>query len=130
MIYELSRGLRDLALFTAPADQRLALEKELEHEGVDFLIRAIGEGKINVFFGKTECVEVVREFQVDALSELTPEQDFILGIMLGYQRSSQCERYLRRKSQLDANARVTTRVSAPRSSANRESTRPSISQAS
>ncbi|RLD17868.1 MAG: DUF2023 domain-containing protein, partial [Caldiserica bacterium] len=31
------------------------------------------------------------------LSNLTEEEDFILGIMLGYDRLKQCERYMRIK---------------------------------
>jgi hypothetical protein len=32
-----------------------------------------------------------------SLSNLTDEEDFILGTMLGYDRVKQCERYLKRK---------------------------------
>ena len=32
-----------------------------------------------------------------SLSDLTDEEDFILGVMLGYDRLKQCERYLKRK---------------------------------
>lgn len=31
------------------------------------------------------------------LSQLTPEEDFILGAMLGYDICAQCERYCERK---------------------------------
>ena len=34
---------------------------------------------------------------ITSLSNLTDEEDFILGTMLGYDRVKQCERYLRRK---------------------------------
>ena len=32
------------------------------------------------------------------LNQLTPEEDFILGAMLGYDICAQCERYCKRKS--------------------------------
>jgi len=34
---------------------------------------------------------------ITSLSDLTDEEDFILGTMLGYDRVKQCERYLKRK---------------------------------
>ena len=47
---------------------------------------------------------MLRRFNKRYLSELTAEEDFILGIMLGYDRVKQCERYLRVK---DRKARAT-----------------------
>lgn len=46
---------------------------------------------------KKKCVDVVKTFS-PKLNELTAEQDFILGIMLGYDRVKQCERYLKIKN--------------------------------
>lgn len=57
--------------------------------------------KINVFFGAKDCVDVVKTFVSKKLNELTPEQDFILGIMLGYDRLKQCERYLKLNNNID-----------------------------
>ncbi|NLF41588.1 MAG: DUF2023 family protein, partial [Bacteroidales bacterium] len=51
-----------------------------------------------VFFGAKDCVEVVKTFVQKKLNELTPEQDFMLGIMLGYDRLKQCGRYLTQKN--------------------------------
>ncbi len=51
--------------------------------------------KINIFFGNPDCVEIVKMFETESLNELTPEQDFILGIMLGYSREQQYTRYLK-----------------------------------
>jgi hypothetical protein len=42
---------------------------------------------------------VIREIGDKKLNELTPEEDFILGIMLGYDRLRQCNRYLKQKEQ-------------------------------
>ena len=53
--------------------------------------------KINVYFGAKPCVDVVRTFN-PRLNELTPEQDFMLGTMLGYERVKQCERYMKIRS--------------------------------
>ena len=37
-----------------------------------------------------------------SLSDYTPEEDFILGTMLGYSRLQQCSRYLTRKDKCPA----------------------------
>ncbi len=44
------------------------------------------------------CVDIIKQMNFDSLSDLTDEEDFILGTMLGYDRMNQCERYLKRKS--------------------------------
>jgi hypothetical protein len=49
---------------------------------------------VNLFFGRTACVETVRTIATKPLSHLTPQEDFILGTLLGYDREQQCNRYL------------------------------------
>ena len=53
-------------------------------------------------------VETVRRFVDKPLCELTPEEDFMLGALLGYDREQQCRRYLERT------ATTEQRRSAPR----------------
>ena len=69
-----------------------------DKENIDYLIHDIAQDKINVYFGAKECVDVVKSFKNTKLNELTPEQDFMLGIMLGYDRVRQCERYMKIKN--------------------------------
>lgn len=97
LIYEHSRGLRDLALYTVSPAQVELVEAELKHEGVAYWFRPLDDGRINVYFGHRACVDVVRSFGGCPHCRLTPEQDFMLGIMLGYDRTRQCERYLGRR---------------------------------
>ena len=52
---------------------------------------------LNVFFGDKPCVDVIKSFNQPHLSKLNPEQDFILGVLLGYDKTKQCERYLKLK---------------------------------
>ncbi len=96
-IYEYQKGLRHLVLHTMRTEDRAAAERKLNHYGVDYVVVPVTESKINIFFGKEECVDVVRTFCDKPLNKLTAEQDFILGIMLGYDRLAQCERFLKRK---------------------------------
>lgn len=95
-IYELKKGLRHLILFTTSKDHRRSIVAKLDSHGIAYLIQPVapGSSKINVFFGDETCIEVLRSFRSRYLSELTVEQDFMLGVMLGYDRIKQCERYL------------------------------------
>jgi hypothetical protein len=97
-LYEYKKGLRNLILHTTKAEHEEAIVRKLESNQIDYLIQHIGEHKINVFFGAKDCVDVMSNFVHKSLTNLTDEEDFILGIMLGYDRLKQCERYLKRKS--------------------------------
>ena len=102
LLYEHSRGLRDLALYTISPEDEEKIAKELELEKVSYLFRKIEDGRTNVYFGHPSCVEVVKSFGTCPHCFLSPEQDFILGIMLGYDRTRQCDRYLTRRDQCEA----------------------------
>ncbi len=73
------------------------VESRLKKENIDHVIYAVDDKKINVFFGAKECIDVVRKINKKSLVDYSPEEDFILGIMLGYGRKKQCERYLKMK---------------------------------
>lgn len=96
-IYEFKKGIRNLILTTEKSKYIDIIKKRLNEEKIDYFI---GEHKnkhlINVYFGKKQCIDVVKTFDKD-LSKLSPEQDFILGTMLGYDNAAQCERYLQFK---------------------------------
>ena len=96
-IQEYKKGLRTLVLHTARASNRTAIEKRLNWAMIDYHIQEVNEKKINVFFGDSICIEVIKQMNFTSLSSLTDEEDFILGTMLGYDRVKQCERYLKRK---------------------------------
>ena len=93
-IYEYEKGLRNLVLTTEKAEYKPHIEERLQGREIDYAIQDIAPDKINVFFGAKDCVEVVKTFIQTRLNKLSPEQDFILGIMLGYDRLKQCARYL------------------------------------
>ncbi|GAB4251218.1 DUF2023 family protein [Deferrisoma sp.] len=100
-VYEYKKGLRNLVLHTTRGAHRPEIEEKLTREGIPYLIHPLGNGNINVFFGNELCIEVVRRIADKRLSDLTDEEDFILGIMLGYDRLQQCARYLKRKRKED-----------------------------
>jgi len=96
-IYEFQKGLRNLVLCTEKNEDREKITQRLEKENIPYLIQEISENKINVFFGHQFCIDIVKTFGTVRLNELSDEQDYILGIMLGYSRLQQCERYLKRR---------------------------------
>ena len=98
-IYEYKKGIRNLVLHTMGKDEQEKAAWLLKQRGMNFLIRSVNSQKINVFFGTPDCIQVIQSFGDKSLSAYTPEQDFILGIMLGYDRNQQFLRYLNRKQQ-------------------------------
>ncbi len=102
-IYEYKKGLRNLVLHTMSKDEQYLAEELLIRKGIYYKIQDVNTRKINVFFGKNQCVKIVESFRNKSLSEFSAEQDFMLGIMLGYDRVQQCDRYINRK---ELNAQV------------------------
>ncbi len=96
-IYEFRKGIRDLVLYTAPEPMRTRIEHKLNNAGIPYVIHSISENKINVYFGDPHCVETIRAINKPCLGELSDEEDFILGAMLGYDIVLQCKRYMDRR---------------------------------
>lgn len=70
--------------------------KRLQNEDIPFTMQEVGNGRTNLFFGRKECIEVVKKMINRPLQQLSPEEDFILGALLGYDICIQCERFCRR----------------------------------
>ena len=95
-IYEYKKGVRRMVLFTVNGRYSAEAVKRLENEGIAYELQEVGNGRTNIFFGRGECIEVVRRMITRPLQELTPEEDFILGALLGYDICMQCERFCKR----------------------------------
>lgn len=96
-IYEYKKGVRRMVLFTCNKRYEDIAVTRLQHQGISYLIQPVGNDRINLFFGRRECMEAIRLMVTKPLNRLTPEEDFILGAMLGYDICAQCERYCERK---------------------------------
>ncbi len=99
-IYEYEKGVRCMVLCTlSPIDLSVIVQR-LELRGIAYYTKPTpGESHINLFFGRGACVDIIRHFLYDKhLHELSLEQDFILGTLLGYDLCGQCERYQMRRS--------------------------------
>lgn len=52
---------------------------------------------MSICFSGNVCLAAVGQFIHKPLNKLTPEEDFMLGAMLGYDLAKQCRRYGDRK---------------------------------
>ena len=96
-IYELHKGVRHMVLFTCNNKYGEQVVSRLESQGIPYILQPAGRQNVNVYFGRRECLEAIRLFVTRPIHQLTPEEDFILGAMLGYDLCAQCERYCKRK---------------------------------
>jgi Protein of unknown function (DUF2023). len=96
-IYEFKKGVRQMILYTTNKKYEDFAIKRLNTQKISYIIQPIGNDRINLFFGSKECINAIRLLVTQPLNKLTPEEDFILGAMLGYDISAQCKRYCERK---------------------------------
>ena len=83
-IYELKKGVRQMVLYTTKRKYEDFAVKRLINQKINYIIQPVGNDKINLFFGRKECINAIRFLVNQPLNKLSPEQDFILGAMLGY----------------------------------------------
>ena len=96
-IYEYKKGVRNMVLFTFNKRYEEYALRRLERQGINYIVQPVGNDRLNLFFGKRECLDAIRMMVTRPLHQLSPEEDFILGAMLGYDICAQCERYCERK---------------------------------
>lgn len=96
-IYEYKKGVRQMVLFTFNKRYEDYATARLKRQNISYILQPVGNDRINLFFGRKQCLEAIRLMVTRPLGQLTPEEDFILGAMLGYDICAQCERYCERK---------------------------------
>ena len=96
-IYEYKKGVRSMVLFTFNKKYEHFALHRLQRQGIEYVVQPVGNDRLNLFFGRPECLDAIRLIVTKPLNELSPEEDFMLGAMLGYDIRVQCERYCRRK---------------------------------
>jgi len=102
-IYEYKKGVRQMVLFTFNKKYEEFALRRLQHQNIDYIVQPVGNDRLNLFFGRKQCLDAIRLMVTRPLNELTPEEDFILGAMLGYDICAQCERYCERKNRCRCN---------------------------
>lgn len=93
-LYEYRKGVRQLFMMTMGAEDAPQIQRRLETESIEYYVHEVNASKVNVFFGKPAWVETARNIVTKPLGRLSPEEDFILGTLLGYDKEQQCLRFL------------------------------------
>lgn len=101
-IYELKKGVRSMALYTTRSCFGDYAVRRLESQNIPYAIQPVSSGRINIYFGRPECIDAIALLVRRPLNRLTPEEDFILGALLGYDICGQCRRYCERKARSEA----------------------------
>lgn len=98
LIYEFEKGVRNLVLYTLAEEYISFATQKLSNRGIDYFLQPVPDRtSVNIFFGKEECLRTLKKFlRQRPLNNLSPEEDFILGALLGYDLCRQCERYCKR----------------------------------
>ncbi|MBP5458306.1 MAG: DUF2023 family protein [Paludibacteraceae bacterium] len=99
-IYEFKKGVRPLVLYTMDVRNKEMACRRLENEGINYLTQRVNDRNVNLYFGQPECLNVIRSFVDRPVNKLTPEEDFMLGMLLGYDICKQCSRYCQRKGHI------------------------------
>ena len=96
-IYEYKKGVRHLILHTLNKCYLPIAIERLKSQGICYTVQEASEHAVNLYFGRPDCVETIRLITTRPLNQLSPEEDFILGALLGYDLRMQCERFRKRK---------------------------------
>ena len=97
-IYQYKKGVRRLSLYTFNKKYEQLAITRLQHQNISHLIQPVTKTTINLFFGRQECLNTISHIIDRPLCKISPEEDFILGTLLGYDICLQCERYCSRKN--------------------------------
>ena len=97
-IYEYKKGVRQMVLYTCSRRLESYVTEWLQSQKIDYVLQSAGNRNINVYFGRRECLDAIRLIVTRPLYELSPEEDFILGTLLGYDVCIQCQRFCQRKT--------------------------------
>ncbi|MDY6122881.1 MAG: DUF2023 family protein [Porphyromonas sp.] len=109
-VYEYQKGVRRMVLCTLGMDELDEARERLNHLSIPHFSQVVPKGnRANLFFGSSECLEALSLFLGNRpLNTLSPEEDFIVGAMLGYDICGQCKRYCKRKKTLVDSTSVST----------------------
>ena len=59
-IYEFKKGVRNMVLYTMSKEHEEFAIRRLKNQKISYMIQEVGTNKINLFFGKAECMEAMR----------------------------------------------------------------------
>ena len=93
LLYECKKGVRSAALCTISSDCAHIAISKIETNQMAYFICPLSNGQSNLFFGEHVCMSVIQKICNKPLNKLSPEEDFMLGAILGYGICEQCKRY-------------------------------------
>ena len=59
-VYEFKKGVRNMVLYTMNKEYEAFAIRRLERQNISYLIQEVNANKINLFFGKAECMDAIR----------------------------------------------------------------------
>ena len=69
-IYEYKKGVRRLVLYTFNKKYESFAITRLERQNIDYIIQPVGNDRLNLFFGKKECLDAIRMIVTKPLCQL------------------------------------------------------------
>ena len=67
-IYEFKKGVRNMVLYTMSKEHEEFAIRRLKNQKISYMIQEVGNNKINLFFGKPECMEAMRHIIIRPLN--------------------------------------------------------------
>ena len=74
-IYEFKKGVRNMVLYTMSKEHEEFAIRRLKNQKISYMIQEVGTNKINLFFGKAECMEAMRHIIIRPLWSPFPVGD-------------------------------------------------------
>lgn len=85
-----------MTMAVAEADRAIDV---LTAAAIDHHVHTVTDSKVNLLFGKPGAVAMMRKIVTKPLHQLSPKEDFIVGVLLGYDKEEQCHRFLARSTE-------------------------------
>ena len=73
-IYEFKKGIRNMVLYTMSKEHEDFTVRRLKNQNISYMIQEISTNKINLFFGKPECMEAMRHIITRPLKQIAPHK--------------------------------------------------------
>ena len=75
-IYEYQKGVRRMVLFTLNRKYEEFAIRRLESQNISYIVQPVGSDRLNLYFGREECLNAIRMIVTRPLTSLTHEEDF------------------------------------------------------
>ena len=82
-IYEFKKGVRNMVLYTMSREHEEFAIRRLKNQKISYMIQEVGTNKINLFFGKPECMEAMRSYHHSPLESTVCRRGLHLGSHAG-----------------------------------------------